>query len=72
MASQMPPHGTPKLDRSGGKNSLSPAEMPSQEVDDLDGSALVVAPFGALEQHSLHLSFETALIAQGAYLVYLY
>jgi creatinine amidohydrolase len=41
------------------------AELTWQEVDSCDRSTIVVVPFGALEQHSLHLPLETdALIAQ--------
>lgn len=41
------------------------AELTWQEVDSCDRSIIVVVPFGALEQHSLHLPLETdALIAQ--------
>jgi creatinine amidohydrolase len=40
-------------------------EMTWQEVNGCDRSTIVVAPFGAMEQHSLHLPLETdALIAQ--------
>lgn len=39
--------------------------MTWQEVDNYDRSTIVVVPFGAMEQHSLHLPLETdALIAQ--------
>ena len=39
-------------------------EMTWEEVNQLDRSTVVVAPFGAVEQHSLHLPLETdALIA---------
>jgi len=39
--------------------------MTWQEVDSCDRSTVVVAPFGAMEQHSLHLPLETdTLIAQ--------
>jgi creatinine amidohydrolase len=39
--------------------------MTWQEVDSCDRSTIVVVPFGAMEQHSLHLPLETdALIAQ--------
>ena len=39
--------------------------MTWQEVDSYDRSTIVVVPFGAMEQHSLHLPLETdALIAQ--------
>jgi creatinine amidohydrolase len=41
------------------------AELTWHEVDTHDRSCIVVVPFGALEQHSLHLPLETdALIAQ--------
>jgi creatinine amidohydrolase len=41
------------------------SELTWQEVDSCDRSTIVVVPFGALEQHSLHLPLETdALIAQ--------
>jgi creatinine amidohydrolase len=40
-------------------------ELTWQEVDSCDRSIIVVVPFGALEQHSLHLPLETdTLIAQ--------
>jgi creatinine amidohydrolase len=39
--------------------------MTWEEVDSYDRAAVVVAPFGAMEQHSLYLPLETdALIAQ--------
>jgi creatinine amidohydrolase len=39
--------------------------MTWQQVDSCDRSTIVVVPFGAMEQHSLHLPLETdALIAQ--------
>jgi creatinine amidohydrolase/Fe(II)-dependent formamide hydrolase-like protein len=34
-------------------------EMTREEVNGLDRSKVVVAPFGAMEQHSLHLPLET-------------
>jgi creatinine amidohydrolase/Fe(II)-dependent formamide hydrolase-like protein len=41
------------------------AEMTWEEVNSYDRAAIVVAPFGAMEQHSFHLPLETdALIAQ--------
>ncbi len=41
------------------------SKMTWQEVDKLDRSTVVVIPFGAMEQHGLHLPLETdALIAQ--------
>ena len=41
------------------------AEMTWQEVENYDRLSIVVVPFGAMEQHSLHLPLETdALIAQ--------
>ena len=39
-------------------------EMTWKEVDELDRATVVVVPFGAMEQHSLHLPLETdALLA---------
>ena len=46
-------------DNNGGDGQMMLAEMTWQEVKALDPGTVVVAPFGAMEQHGAHLPLET-------------